>query len=421
MFQKSCKLANHRWWVLLLFALIAIVPMTFAGQAAIVSDKQGNKSVAIAFAAKVAGDVNRTRLLVDFDRSVEFELLFLENPNRVVIDLSETLFSFSDKKQERLRGLITDFRYGAIAPGRSRIVLLTSAPTSVEKSSFAPLGDKGRYRLKLDFVKTDQESYRNAIFLQSGSFGKSGNVAHKGDRIRRRKSEEKTKFTIVIDPGHGGIDGGAEGQRKTIEKAVTLGFAKALKRHLEENDKIQVLMTREQDVFVSLSERVGFARRNQADLMISIHADSLTLRNIRGATIYTLSAEGSDELARMTAENENRSDMIAGLVLPEKNLEVADILIELTRRETKLFSTQFATTLVSYLKGRIPLIKNPKRDANFLVLRAPEVPSVLLELGYLSNLKDEQQMSSPKWQDKTAAKVRDAIVSHFRPRIAQGN
>jgi N-acetylmuramoyl-L-alanine amidase len=391
-----------------------------AASAAGAVGEPGEKGVAIAFAARVAGDVNRTRLVVDFDRSVGYELLLLENPNRVVIDLSETVFSFSDKKQERLRGLVTDFRYGSIAPGRSRIVLLTSAPTRIEKSTFAPLGDKGRFRLKLDIVKTDQQSYRNAIFLQSDAFGKSGNVAHKGDRIKRGKSREKSKFTVVIDPGHGGIDGGAEGQRRTIEKSVTLGFALALKRLLEEKDLLRVLMTREKDVFVSLDERVGFARRNQADLLISIHADSLALHRIRGATIYTLSAEGSDELARQTAENENRSDLIAGLALPEKNLEVADILIELTRRETKLFSTRFATVLVSHLKGRIPLIKNPKRDANFHVLRAPEVPSVLLELGYLSNLKDEQQMNSPKWQETTAAMVRDAIIAHFLPRIARG-
>ena len=378
------------------------------------------KYATIAFAARIAGDENRTRLVVDFDRVIKYKTLFLENPNRLIIDLPDTAFNFGKDQQKGLHGLVAGFRYGAIAPGRSRIVLQTSSPTRIDKSSLEPHGKNGHHRLKIDFVKTDAESYRNAIFLQSGNFGNSGNVAYKGDRIRRNGGA-CNKITIVIDPGHGGIDGGAEGKKAGAEKVITLNFALKLKHELEKSSMLRVLLTRDADTFVSLSERVGFARRNQADLMISLHADTLRQKQIRGATIYTLSQEGSDELAEYLADKENRSDLVAGLAIPEENTEVTDILIELTRRETKSFSLQIARRLVAQLKGRIKLIKNPLRAANFHVLRAPEVPSVLIELGYLSNTTDEHQLSSDKWQQTTAEHIKTAIMNYLRPKIARGS
>ncbi len=399
---------------------IAYCAAIFLPQNAIAANKAvpgTGEQTAIAFAARIAGDSNRTRLVVDFDRKISFKSLFLENPNRLVIDLPDTIFSFGGDQQISLFGLIGGIRYGAIAPGRSRIVLQTSSPTRIDNSSLQPHGDKGHYRLLLDIVKTDKESYRNTIFLQTGDIGNSGNVAYKGDRIRR-KDNKNNKITVVIDPGHGGIDGGAEGKHVGAEKNITLKIALKLKSELEKSRHLKVLMTRTADTFVSLSERVGFARRNQADLMISLHADTLRQKQIRGATIYTLSKEGSDELAKNLADKENRSDLVAGLALPQQNAEVADILIELTRRETKSFSLQIARILVSQLRSHIKLIKNPLRAANFHVLRAPEVPSVLIELGYLSNTDDEQQLSSDLWQQKAAEQMRIAIMNFLRPKIA---
>ncbi len=405
------RLASRAWLVM---TVVLFAAALLLNPAAAQEPRKTGKDFAVAYAARVVGDENRTRLVVDFDKKTDIETMYLENPDRVIFDLPETVFSFSKNRKERIRGLVSGFRYGTIAPGRSRIVLLTSAPVQVEQYSVKPLEKDGRFRLKLDLVKTSRDNYRNAIFLQSGTLGNSGNVAYKGNRIRRGNKDKSAKFTVVIDPGHGGIDGGAEGLGRSIEKTITLGFSLALERELQKFRDISVLLTRDRDVFVSLSERVAMARRNQADLMISVHADSLKQRSIRGATIYTLSAEGSDELARSIAENENRSDLFAGLALPAASTEVADILIDLTRRETELFSTQFASTLVTRLKGRIPLIKNPHRSANFQVLRAPEIPSVLLELGYLSNTKDEKQMTSSRWQTETARFVGKAIMAFQR-------
>ncbi len=403
-----------------LCVVIAYCAAIFLPETALAANKAvpgTSEQTAIAFAARIAGDSNRTRLVVDFDRKISFKSLFLENPNRLVIDLPDTIFSFGDNQQIPLFGLIDGIRYGAIAPGRSRIVLQTSSPTRIDNSSLQPHGDKGHYRLLLDIVKTDRESYRNAIFLQTGDNGNSGNVAYKGDRIRR-KDNTNNKIIVVIDPGHGGIDGGAEGMRVGAEKNITLSIALKLRSELEKSRHLKVLMTRTADTFVSLNERVSIARRNQADLMISLHADTLSQKQVRGATIYTLSKEGSDELAKKLADKENRSDLVAGLALPQQNAEVADILIDLTRRETKSFSLQIARILVSQLRSQIKLIKNPLRSANFHVLRAPEVPSVLVELGYLSNTADEQQLISDLWQQKAAEQMKIAIMNYLRPKIA---
>jgi len=181
----------------------------------------------------------------------------------------------------------------------------------------------------------------------------------------------------------------------------------------------KVVMTRDADVFVPLGERSAIARRYKADMLLSIHADSFSQIGVRGATIYTLSKTGSDDLSQLLAEKENRSDLIAGLSLPKKNSLVTDILIDLTRRETDVFSKRIAEIMVERLRGGITLIKNPHRSANFRVLRAPEVPSVLLELGYLSNRKDEQLMQETAWQKNTAERITEALRSFFRQRWVQ--
>ena len=391
-----------------------------AGFSAVKTPSDKGKTTIIAFAARIAGDTNRTRLVIDFDRKFKYKTLFLENPNRLIIDLPDTVFSFGKDNNNALHGLVSDFRYGSIAPGRSRMVLQTSVPTRLGNSSLQPHGKNGYHRLLLDIIKTDQQSYRDAIFLQSGDLGASGNIAYKGDRIRRNNNGDN-KITVIIDPGHGGIDGGAEGRKAGAEKNITLSIALKLKSELEKSRHLRVLLTRSGDTFVSLNERVAIARRNRAKLLISLHADTLKQKQIRGATIYTLSKEGSDELAKALADKENRSDLVAGLALSEQNSEVTDILIELTRRETKSFSLQIARALVSQLKTRIKLIKNPLRSANFHVLRAPEVPSVLIELGYLSNSIDEEQLSSNRWQQTTAEQMRIAIMNYLRPKIASEN
>ena len=224
----------------------------------------------------------------------------------------------------------------------------------------------------------------------------------------------RADYTVVLDPGHGGRDGGAIGRMGTVEKAVTLAFARDLAEHLRAAG-VRVHLTRDSDTSLRLSQRVGLARQHGADLFVSLHADSIRTRKLRGASVYTLSDEASDALAASLAEGEARSDVLAGFEGEMGEDEgVADILIDLMRRETELFSQSFAEVAVRSLRGATRTIRNPHRSANFRVLRAPDVPSVLVELGYLSNRQDEAQLADPEWRDRIAEALSDAIVTHAR-------
>ncbi|MEZ5841708.1 MAG: N-acetylmuramoyl-L-alanine amidase [Hyphomicrobiales bacterium] len=224
---------------------------------------------------------------------------------------------------------------------------------------------------------------------------------------------------IVVDPGHGGIDSGTVGASGSIEKSVVLEFARVLKAELEESGAYRVLMTRDDDTFVALGDRVKFAQEHHAALLISVHADSLSDDDFRGATVYTVSDKASDDQAAALAEKENRADIVAGLAFDDAEGDVADILYELTQRETRTFSVGFARNLVGELKSAIKLVNNPHRSAGLRVLRAPDVPSVLVELGFLSNVHDEKLLASDEWRKRTAAAVGEAVRGFFSRRVAQ--
>ena len=410
-------IARHSAWIIrnavlrvycaVLLVLSLISPVISAGNGA---------EPAIAFAARIVGDANRFRLIVDFDKKITHKAYVLDSPKRLIIDLSDTVFSLDDSAANSPSPLVTDFRRGTIAPGKSRIVLSLGEPATLLKQDLKALEGGTRHRLILDAKRASQDEFASAA-LKGAEQQAGGRVSYKGDRIERADKKAE-KFVIVVDPGHGGIDGGAVGAGKTVEKDVTLQFALALRDKLKDHPALTILLTRETDTFVSLVERVAIARRNHADLMISVHADSLRQKNIRGATIYTLSEDGSDELSKELADEQNRSDLIAGLDIPRLDESVSDILIDLTRRETETFSTRFADMLVDQMKKQIKLIKNPHRSADFYVLRAAEIPSVLLELGYLSNKRDEKLMRSREWVLKTADNVQQAALKFFAPRMA---
>ncbi|MEM7302195.1 MAG: N-acetylmuramoyl-L-alanine amidase [Pseudomonadota bacterium] len=394
--------------------LTAITPTARAAQST------ANPVKAVAYAGRLIGDANRARLVLDVDRKLSFETRYLSGPYRIIVDFDEVSFNLGKDLAAPDGAVISEIRYGTIAPGRSRIVITSDSPAIVEKASIRQIGSQERYRLIVDLVRTDHDGFKSAMFRLKSRVSTTGEVAFKGDRVRRQKNES-AKYTIVVDPGHGGIDGGAEGKTGTKEKEITLSFSKVLKARLEQTGLFDVVLTRDKDVFVALGERIATARRTKASLLISIHADSLNLKRIRGATVYTLSPEGSDELSEELADAVNRSDLIAGLSLPKEDEQVADILIDLTRRETKIFSVQVANLMVQTLRGSVRLIKNPARSANFHVLKSPEVPSILLELGYLSNPEDEKLMKQISWQRMAADSVAKAVTVFFKKRMAQGN
>jgi N-acetylmuramoyl-L-alanine amidase len=224
---------------------------------------------------------------------------------------------------------------------------------------------------------------------------------------------------VVIDPGHGGIDNGTQSGDAT-EKTLVLGFGLALRDRLEKKGKYRVVMTRTDDTFIPLGDRVRIARNQSAALFVSIHADALPRQegDAQGATIYTLSDHASDTEAEKLAEAENKADAIGGVNLTEEPTEVADILIDLAQRETRTFSNRFARILMSEMKSSVRLHKHPLKSAGFRVLKAPDVPSVLLELGYVSNKEDLEHLMSESWRSKTVSTIAQAIDAFFAKRLA---
>lgn len=357
---------------------------------------------------KMAGDATKMRIVVNFDREPDVKWFLLRGPNRLVIDLPRTRFAL-DAKDVKPRGLVRAVRYGDQGRG-SRLILTGKGPFAVDKLDVLKNDDGGGYRIAIDMSAASEREFDEALANQSLTTGSTVST-EKGERVGTGPvSAPGHRFTVVIDPGHGGVDGGAESSAGTVEKDVTLAFAKELRDKLAAVGKYDVYMTRDNDVYLALDERVRIARQHEADLLISIHADTIAVKGLRGATVYTLSDKASDPEAQALADRENLSDQFAGMKIEDDNKEVTDILIDLIRRETHSFSMSFAHTLVGQLSTNVGLINNPQRSAGFRVLKAPDVPSVLVELGYLSNVKDEAQLLNADWRGKAAQSITNAVA-----------
>lgn len=392
-----------------------ILIVLFSSLASSFGQEQG-KSLPVAFSGNIAGDTASTRFFLDFDRNLNVKTTYMNKPNRIIIDLDEAVFNLGAENTLEPRGLISAVQFGRISKGRSRIVLTLSAPVEIIKSSLKQRLDEETYRFLLDMDSTDDATYANLLIEQNTKSQSTGNLAVKGDRVAPVQKKEG-RFTIVIDPGHGGIDGGAVGKNGAKEKDIVFSFAQILRDKLQAVGPFDVLMTRDEDKFLSLRDRLEFSRRSKADLFLSLHADSLRQKFVRGSTIYTLSKKASDQLSARLAESENSVDLVGGLAIEEEFEAVADILVDLTTSETKRFSRRFSSLLVKNLGSEIRLIKNPQRSAAFGVLKAPEVPSVLLELGYLSNVEDERLLQSPEFKAKAGQAIAQSVLDFFKPRM----
>ena len=368
---------------------------------------------------KMAGDVSRMRIVVNFDRDPEFRWYLLRGPHRLVIDLPEAGFAFAEEELAP-RGMVTTVHYGNLDQGRSRIVLSFDGPFAVERIDMLANESSEGVRLVADIVATSEAAFEKAMADQVETT--AATTTPKADRLGKVvASPQDRPFRVVVDAGHGGIDTGAEGPSGTLEKTITLAFALELKKKLEETGRFDVFLTRERDLFLRLDERVRIARQHEADLFISIHADAIRLKNVRGATVYTVADKASDAEAAAKAIRENLADAIAGVAVEEENQEVADILADLIRRETQSFSIRFARSLIGELSSAIRMIPtNPHRFAGFRVLRAPDVPSVLLELGYLSNPEDEAHLRDPEWRARAADGIAAAIGLFAQARQGAG-
>ena len=409
-----------------LTAPVSVAPVPAAKVAPIVkpavSDPAGVMPAAVRVTGvKFSGDQSRTQMVFDLTGPIKPNVFVLGEPTRLIVDVPDVQFKFTAGEVPKAQGLITAWRYGLFAARKSRIVLDASHLIKVDRSQVvAKPGGQG-WQLQLDISVTDPAAF--AAVLKAQPRGTQPLKAGTFDDLPAASGKLNSKPVIVIDPGHGGLDPGAviEG---VYEKNVVLAVARNVRASLIATGRYDVAMTRSGDVFVSLDQRLKTSGKLHADLFISIHADSvgeITLaQNIRGATVYTLSEQASDEQARLLAEKENAADLLAGLERGggQEQDQVRNILFDLLKRETSNFSHDFRGTLVSELRRHVAMARDPQRSAAFKVLKQTQTPSVLIELGYMSNVQDQKLLQSAEWQKQVGSSIATAVDAFFAKRPA---
>ena len=450
---------NMLWSFRLLWVLAALLLAPAAGAQTPTRPALGGETVVTGvWLTETAG---ATRLILQLSRRLEHRVFFLNEPMRAVVDLPAVQWKITGGEVAP-GGVVAGLRYGAFDAQTGRIVLDLAQPAKLREARYdLPSGTRPGQRLILDFERTTDESFAKGVqpWSVSGVLRALQASAPAAEPPRAAPSapppaqqqafvaaprpaaptvqavapppaiaaprvpqsppagrQQAVRPTVVLDAGHGGVDPGAIGTTGTHEKDITLAMAREVRRQLEQGGRFRVQMTRDDDVFIRLRDRIAIARQHSADLFISIHADSMGSGNsaTRGASIYTLSENASDAEAAGLAARENRADIIAGVDLTRENRDVTSILIDLAQRETMNHSIVFARKLVSEMGREVQLLpQNPHRFAGFAVLRAPDVPSVLIELGYLSNRDDEQLLNRPVHRTKVAGGIVRAIDGYF--------
>lgn len=369
-----------------------------------------------AVASHVEAAPDHSRLIFDMTGVVGAQARLAANPPRVIIDLPEVAFRIDPGEGRATAGskLIKSYRYGQFAPGRARVVVDLAQPAKIVKAAAEP--KDGGAQLIIDLAPTSE-----ANFVAAAAAAPPEPSPAAGPVVIEEAATPSAadKPVVVIDPGHGGVDMGATGKHGEQEKAIVFEFARALVEKIEAGGRLRAVLTRTEDVFVPLEERVRFAHRQNAALFLSIHADTLAEGHVEGATVYTVANKASDAEAARIAEKENLADQAAGLESKAVVEQVGDILFDLTQRETRAFSAQFSRTLIARWREAGSLNKNPSRSASFVVLKSYDVPSALLELGYLSSEKDLSRLTSPDWRSAAAGKTAEAIEAFFAARTKE--
>jgi N-acetylmuramoyl-L-alanine amidase len=352
---------------------------------------------------------DKTRFVMELSEAPRYRVFALPDPFRVVIDLPE--LRWAPGQGDKKGGLIAAMRFGLFAPGTSRVVLDLSAPALVKRVFVLPPKDNYPYRLVIDVVPVSRASFLAARATPVVSDPPLAPAVSAITAPPPPKADQRP--TIVIDPGHGGVDPGSRSLTGVDEKNIALAYARELKRQLEAGGRYRVVLTRDKDIFLRLRDRVELAEHMVGDLFVSLHANNHDSSRIRGASVYTLSEQASDAEAEALAAKENKADIIAGINLGDQTEVVSKILIDLAQRETMNLSKQFANGLVGELGKVTKLLGNTHRSAGFAVLKSATVPSILIEIGYLSNKTEERLLRSKKHRTSISRAIGTAIDAYF--------
>lgn len=365
---------------------------------------------------RIGQGISSVRIVFDADSEFDYNVFLLDAPKRLVVDTKNVYVGKALEKTKDRNNLVGQVRVGDIRDGQTRIVFDLLKPVVVKKVFMLPPQSTFKWRLAIDVTVASERDFRQKVGIDNAYGNKklsTGNWQPSSNNDTPKAAKTNEKKILVIDAGHGGHDPGAIGYSGVHEKNITLAMAKELKRQLDRTGKYKVYLTRSTDVFIPLRRRVEIARDYKADLFMSVHADSALNRKATGLSVYTLSETASDKEAAALAERENKADVISGLNLYEQSKEVSDVLISLAQRETRNRSSEFAKCLVDEMRKSVKLITDTHRFAGFAVLKAPDVPSVLLEMGYLSNKNEEKLLRQESYRRKLAASTVKAINRYF--------
>lgn len=401
---------------------------------------------------------DKVRMVLEMNGTTPYRVFSLSSPPRVVIDMPAANWNVSAVAKAQVPA-IADVRHGYPRPDVSRIVIDLKQHGGLRSAFQLPAAGGKPDRLVIDFSLMSESEFQAVKMKTFGDFTPSPGAAQtappKGIKAPKIVTQQAPKVVtqpqpapqatlssksaplpgqkpmtnntqtaapakavrkpmIIIDPGHGGVDPGAIGANGVFEKHVALAAARELKRQLLATGRYRVKMTREKDVYLKLYQRVAFARKHEGDMFISLHADSIRKSTVRGASVYTLSEKASDKQTAALAARENRSDLIAGVDLTHEDQDVAGILVDLVMRDTMNQSIFLANTMVDTLNmGRIKVLDNPHRYAGFAVLKAPDIPSVLVEMGFMSNRKEADMLSRPEYRQKVMKSLVRGIETYF--------
>lgn len=390
-------------------------------------------------AIRIGEHTDKTRMVFELSSQPAFVIFASSTPQRLIVGLEKTNGRLNPTVENR--GLVKSLTYqGDTKTGLYVVIELTSAAWA-RQPEIIPSPGNGNVRVVIDLIPVSPERFQQQVMARATLTSPSAPtiiginswqelnpagislvtppyslgflpIPPLKPLISPPVADNHPKMIVVIDAGHGGIDSGAVGIHGTQEKQITLSLAKKLKSLLEAEGNYMVYMTREDDRFLSLSQRVNFARSMKADLFISFHADSHTDSSLRGMSIYTLSEKSSDAEAQALANKENKADIIGGVIWEEQDQQVSAILIDLLQHETNTRSVVFASLVLKEIGKETTLLRNSHRSAGFMVLKAVEVPSILLEAGYLSHVQEEALLNSPAHQDKLVRALKRAIQEY---------
>ncbi|GHF27441.1 N-acetylmuramoyl-L-alanine amidase [Kordiimonas sediminis] len=376
---------------------------------------------------------NGTRFVIDLSETTDPRVFLLENPQRIVIDLPNA--KWNARGGVKAMGDIRSYRHGQFTSNIYRIVLDLKRPVIV--SDLFHLPAKGQFgpRLVIDLEQTSTSRFAQAVadtkqaplrasnakqFAKATPSASQPKSTQPAQQSQRAQIQQSAKHVIVLDPGHGGKDPGTIGVLGVNEEVIVLNMAREIKRELEATGRYKVHLTRDRDIYIPHRQRYEMAQRLEADLFVSIHADAIENKDVRGGTVYTLNDKASDDEARRLAARENKSDLIAGVVMAEYDNEVQNILVELAQRETLNLSAQLAEFLVPEMRRDIKMHKRAHRYASLMVLKSPTVPSILVETGYLSNKTDAKLLNTKSYQRKVGQAMVRAFDKYFGQMRAMG-